>query len=266
MKSQGKILKKVLMVIGIIIVILVLAMYFFGNQALVKGISSGATSALKVNVSLGGLHLGILRGEVGISKLTVDNPAGYSEKALLTLGDASVKAQMGSLLTKTVEIDSIKLDGISLVIEQKGLSTNLQDLLNNISASSPPADRTAPKPEEEKSAGKNLHIRLLEITNVNVKVKVMGATEIPLKLNTIKMEDIGKEDKVDVAALTSKILTAIASSVAKEGSGIIPSDITGGLNSGLKGLENIGGSLLKEGKGAGSGIDNAIKGLFDKKK
>jgi hypothetical protein len=265
MKAQGKILKKVLMVIGIIIVLLVLVAYFFGNQALVKGISTGATSALKVNVSLGGLHLSILRGEVGISKLVVDNPAGYSVKTLLTLGDVGVKAEMGSLLTKTVEIDSIKLDGINLVIEQKGFSTNLQDLLNNISSSSPPADKTAPQPQEKKSASKSLHIKVLEITNVNVNVKVLSGPDIPLKLDTIRMEDIGNNEKVDVASLTVKILTAIASSVAKEGSGIIPSDITGGLNSGLKGIENIGGSLFDQGKGAGSGIDKAIKGIFQKK-
>jgi hypothetical protein len=265
MKAQGKILRKVLMVIGIIIVVLVVATYFFGSQALSKGISAGATSALKVNVSLGGVHLGLLQGQVGISKLAVDNPAGYSEKTLLTLGDAGVKTQMGSLLSKTVEIDSIRLDGINLVIEQKGLSTNLQDLLNNISSSSPPADKTAPKPEEKKSTGKNLHIKILEITNVAVNVKVLSGPAIPLKLDTIKMEDIGKDENVDVAGLTVKILTALATSVAKQGSGIIPSDITSGLTSGLKGIENIGGSLLEQGKDAGKGIDKAIKGLFDKK-
>jgi hypothetical protein len=270
MKNSGKILKKVLIGLGIAIVVLIIAFIFFGDMALTKGVKLGATKALGVNVEVGLVHLGILRGKVLVSDLAVDNPAGYSNKTLLKLKGCSVKADMTSLLSDTVKIDEIKLDGIDVDIEQKGLGTNLQDLLNNMKAQAPPAEKptetTKPQPTEKKAAGKKLLIKKLEITNTKVRVRVLSGPEIPLTLKTITLENIGSGgEQVDIAALTRKILTAISQAIAQEGSGILPSDITGGLNKGLEGLQNVGGELMK---GAGGVINqggDALKGLFKKK-
>jgi uncharacterized protein involved in outer membrane biogenesis len=270
MKASGKVVKTVLTIIVIIVVLLALSVYFFGAQALRAGISAGASKALKVNVGLGGVSLGLLRGQIGISNLVIDNPPGYSDKTLLNLGSASVRAQIGSLLSDTVKIDEIRLDGIDLVIEQKGLSTNLKDLLDNV-ASGKPAEPAGTG--DKKTAGKNLQIKNLEITNVSVRVKVLGGPEVPLKLEAIRMENIGTGEKVSIATLTGKILVAIATSVAQQGAGLIPGDITGGLKAGLENVQKIGGSILEQGKGvlekgveSGAGVGEAIKGLFEKKK
>jgi hypothetical protein len=268
MKAEGKILRKVLIGLLVVIVVLVIAFNLFGDAAITKGVKAGASKALGVNVALGGVHLRLLRGSVGMNDLAVDNPAGYSNKTLLTLKDARVKAEMGSMLSDTVKIDEIKLDGIDVDIEQKGLSTNLQDLLNGMKAQAPPAPTTTtPGPAKAKTTGKKLLIKSLEITNVKVKVRVLSGPAIPLTLKTIKMENIGSGgEPVDVAALTGKILAAIAEGIAQEGAGILPSDITGGLKSGLQGLENVGGNLLNEGKGVLEQGGGALKGLFEKKK
>jgi hypothetical protein len=273
MRVHGKILKKILVAIVVILLVVIIAAYLFGEQAVRVGVEKAASSALKVNVTLGQVSLRPLRGQVGIGNLQVDNPSGYAEKTLLKLGSANVQAKMGSLLSDTVKIDEIKLDNIALTIEQRGLSNNLKELLDNIASTTPPATTTTPTPQEKKAGGKNLQIKLLEVTNVNVSVKVLGGPAIPLKLDTIRMENIGSGENVNVAALTGKILAAIASGVAQQGAGILPADITGGLKSGLKGIENIGGSVLQEGKGvlqkgtdAGAGVGGAIKGLFEKKK
>jgi len=269
MNAQGKVLKKVLIALAVIIVILVLAVYLFGGRAVSLGIEKGASKVLKVKVALRDVQLGLLRGKIGINDLEIGNPEGYSSKNLLKLGNASVKAEMGSLLSDTVNIQEIKLDGIELTIEQKGLSTNLKDLLDNIAAAKPSAE---PKPAEKAEGGKKLIIKKLEITNTTVKVRVLGGPEIPLKLDTITMENLGGDEPVDVAKLTGKVLAALASGVAKQGAGIIPSDITGGLQSGLANIGKVGGELLESGKGildkgkdAGAGVGEALKGIFQKK-
>ncbi len=265
MKPQGKILKKVLGILVILVLVLIISAYLFGERAVSVGVEKAASKALKVDVNLSGVQLGLLRGEIGIGDLEIGNPEGYSAKTLLKMGSARVKAQMGSLLSDTVIIDDIKLDGIDLTIEQRGLSTNLKDLLDNIAAGKPEAEKT---PKEKKEGGKNLSIRTLEITNTTVKVKVLGSPEIPLKLETIRMENIGTNEPVDVAMLTGKILAAIAAGVAKQGAGIIPSDITGGLQSGLNDIGKVGGELLESGKGIleqGKDAGDMLKGVFQKK-
>jgi uncharacterized protein involved in outer membrane biogenesis len=270
MKTQGKIWKKVLGIAVVVLLVLIIAVYLFGEQALSAGVEKAASKALKVNVGLGGVQLGLLRGKIGISDLEVDNPEGYSAKTLLKLGSATVEAQMGSLLSDTVKIDQIRLDSIELTIEQKGLSTNLKDLLGNISEGKPSPDQE--KPQEKTTEGKKLHIKTLEITNVMVKVRVLSGPEIPLKLDTITMENLGTDEPLDVAMLTGKVLAAIASAVAKQGTGIIPSDITGGLESGLQNIGKVSGELLEGGKDIGKGIldkgkdaGDMLKGVFQKK-
>jgi hypothetical protein len=265
MKAKG-ILRKVLIAVLVLLIVLVIAFNLFGDAAITKGVKLGATKALGVNVGVGGVHLRMLLGKVSINDLVVDNPAGYSNKTLLTLGSASVKANIGSMLSDTIRIHEIKLDGIDVDVEQKGLSTNLQDLLNNMKST-----EQAPAPEKpapgEKKPGKKLVIDSLEITNVKVRVKVLGGPEIPLVLKTIKMENIGAGgESVDVAKLTAKILAAIAAGIAEQGAGILPGDITGGLKNGLQGLENVGGDLLKGGKGVIDQGGGLLKGIFEKKK
>jgi len=247
----------------------VIIAYFLGGRIAAKAISTAGTKVTKVNVSLGYVDFGLLRGSVGISKLAVDNPQGFADKTLLTLGSAKVRMEMGSLFSDTIKIDEIRLDGIDLVIEQKGLSTNLQELMNNVSSSAPagtPPASTTPAPSENKAA-KKLEVKLIEITNVKVRVKVLGAPEIPMKLNTIRLEDIGTGGKaVDAAALTGKILAALATSIAQEGGGLLPKDITGSLNSGLESMEKLGGDVLKGGKGVIDQGGGLIQGILGGKK
>jgi hypothetical protein len=271
MKREGKVLKKVLAILAIVVVVLIIAFWFFGDMAITKGVKVGATKALGVNVDVGMVHLGILRGKVFVNDLAVDNPTGYANKTLLKLKGASVKAEMGSLLSDTVKIDEIKLDGIDVDIEQKGLGTNLQDLLNGMKAQAPPTEKAPesakPAPAEKKAAGKKLLIKKLEITNTKVRVRVLSGPEIPLNLKTITLENIGSGgESVDMAALTRKILTAISQAIADEGAGILPSDITGGLKNGLQGLQNVGGEILNQGKGVLEQGAGAIQGIFDNKK
>jgi len=263
MKKIGGILKKVVLVVVIVLVVLVIAAYLFGERAVRAGVETAASKALKVDVSLGGVQLGLLRGKVGLNDLVVDNPPGYSERNLLEMGGATVQTDLGSLLSDTVNIDLIRLDNIDLTIEQKGLSTNLKDLLDNIAASQPEPSATG-GPEEKKEGGKKLLIKKLQISNVTVRVKVLGGPEIPLKLDTIEMENLGSDQKLDVAALTGKVLVAIAGGVAKQGAGVIPSDITGGLEAGLKSIQQLGGAVLEQGKDVLEKGAGAIKGIFKK--
>ncbi|HSV27231.1 MAG TPA: AsmA family protein [Sedimentisphaerales bacterium] len=261
MKAQGKVLQAVLIVLVVVVLVLIFAVYLFGGRVLRAGIGKVASTVLNVNVGLGDLQLDLLRGNIGISDLQVGNPAGYSANNLFELRNAAVKAQMSSLLSQTIRINEIKLDGMALTVEQKGLSTNLNDLLKAVTAGTP-----ATRPQEPGAAGRNLHIGVLEITDTTVRVKVQGGPEIPLKLDTIRMENLGADQPISVAALSGKILAALAAGIAEQGAGILPKEITSGLESGLKNLGEAGSGLieggrgvLEQGVGAGTG---ALQGIL----
>jgi len=244
MKAK-KTVRTIVIVIFALIVILIVGFYFYGNQAIKLGVEKGASQALKVGVAVDNVNVSILAGEMGLKNLVIDNPEGYQLKKLLQLGNTQVGLDLGSLLSDKVKINDILLENVQVSLEQKGLSNNIQEVINNIS---PKAET---KPQEEKTApGKKLGIKKLQINGVSVQVKLLpvpGKTDaLTLKLSPITMEDLGTDDKLDIALLSSKILIAIADGIVQQGSGVLPKEITGPLGDTLKNLGALSQEVLKQ--------------------
>ena len=81
-----------------------------------------------------------------------------------------------------------------------------------------------------------------------------------LKLSPIKMTDLGSDDKLDLATLTSKILLAIAGGVAEQGTGVLPKDMISTMTSTMGKAVDLGMDIIGGGTGAGQ---EAVKGTED---
>jgi len=242
-----KILKITAAVVIILLVAVVVLFHFYGAKAIRAGIEFGATRALKVPVTLGGVDLSIFSGRAGLEDLVIDNPADYQHKTMLKMGKAQVKLELASALSDTIKVEQILLEDFHVVLEQKGLTNNIQDIVNNLSA-----DQEAKEPEEDKDQkpGKKLHVKELQINGVTVDVKLLpipGKLDtMTLKLKPITMNNLGSDEKLDVAVLSSKILLAIAGGIVEQGRGILPQDIIGPLGKELHKLGAISEAALKE--------------------
>ena len=162
-------------------------------------------------------------------------------------------------MSDKVDIDYIILDNIEVSIEQKGLSTNLNDILKSL----PKSEQAGRRPQ---APGKKLYIKTLEINNVTCTCKMLPfrkTSEVTLKIAPIKMTDLGSDNKLDMAALASKILAAIAEGVAKQGAGVLPDDITGPLKSGLGQVQGILQGAGTQAGEMGKGAIEAGKGIFE---
>ncbi len=270
---------KTLRIIGIVILVvivgLVVAFHFFGSKAMKTGVEVGATQAMKVPVAVEEVNLSILAGQAGVKNLIVDNPAGYQNKKMLEVGEAKVDLAVLSVLSDTVRIEDIFLEKVSVVLEQKGLTNNIQEVLNGMSPKSAKAE--AEKEVSEKPA-KKLSVKKLEIREVAVKVKLLpipGKKDtLTMKLSPITMTDLGSDDKLDIAMLSSKILLAIVEGIAKQGVGILPDEIIGPMGDKLKSLGAAAeavlggtGEVLKEGeKATGKVLEETQKVREDIKK
>ena len=274
MKSKKKLVRTILGVILILIACIVILINLFGNRVIKTGIETVATKTLTVPVNIDDMSLSILRGKVSFQNLVVDNPPGYEYDKLLEVGDARIAVSIGSLLKDTVNIKEIMFDGLEVTLEQKGLtSNNLQDIIKAL----PKSDKE-PEPEEKTNKpSKKLHIDKLEISNVVVNAKLLPIpgkeTAVTLKLDPIIMTDLGSDDNMDIAKLSSKILLAIATGVAKQGTGVLPEGITDGMEATLSKVTELGKTVseegkkfLEEGKDTGKDIVEGFKGLLKPKK
>ena len=273
MAKKKKSVRAIIGIVLVVIAVVLILVQLFVDSVLKAGIEAGASKALKVGVEVSDVDLSILGGSVVIRGLMINNPQGYELKNLLKLDKAKVKVSIGSLLSDEIHIEQINLDGMTLTIEQKGLTNNLNEIINNLPKAGKPK---AEKPKKEKQ-GKKLVVDNLKITNVSVKVKMLPVPgqkdTFEMKLSSIEMKDLGSDSKLDVAMLSSKILIAIASGVAEQGVGILPNEITGPIKGGLRKATEIGGTvieeskeILKEGKDIGEKVTEGLKGIFDFKK
>jgi len=289
MKKSLKIIYTVVVVFAVLLIVAVIAVNLFADNAVKMAIESAGTKTLQVGVAVDSVNLSILGGKIGFQNLVIDNPPGYKHEKLLELGDAKIAIETGSLLTDIVNIKEIRLDGMNVVLEQRGItSNNIQDII-----------KALPAKEDEPSepGGKKLHIDSLEITNTRVKVKLLPLPSkidtLTLKLAPIKMTDLGGENDIDTGALVRKVLLAIAGGIAEQGVGILPKEMLGSLASQLDKLgalpaafldkggklldagkdigkttidtvEDIGGEILKGAGDAGKGITGGLKSLLKK--
>ena len=262
MKKTLKAIRIILLAILMLVVVVVLAIVLFSESILKTRIQAAASKALGVEVSIDDVDLSILGGKLGLENLVIKNPRGYQHDKLLELKETQVAVNTRSLLGDTVNIREIKLDGMNLVLEQRGISSNnLQDVIKSIQT----------KDKQTKPSGKKLHIDELEISDVTVKVKLLPVP-VPLKLKPIKMTNLGSDDKLDAAKLSSKILLALAGGIAEQGVGVLPDEILNPLKNELKRLGKLpgalleeGGKILKEGTDLGKDLTEGIGGLLKTK-
>ena len=274
---KHKLWLKVIVVIVVVLILLVAAVQLFGGAAVKVGVEKAGSKAMQVPVEVDNISFSLLGGTVNIRNLIVGNPADYKIKNLLEVGNLYVDADIKSFLSDTARIKHIKLDNMTMSIEQKGLTNNLKEVLDNLPKPEETGTKTPPA-EKGDSAEKNLRIDTLEITGVKVKVKLIplpgeGENAVELTLAPIKMTDLGTDDNMSMAKLTGKILVAVAQGVAESGGGLLPEgligDITGTLGEhGAAALEKSK-EVLEKGKDLGEGIikdgGDMLKGLFKKK-
>jgi hypothetical protein len=264
-KKKSK-LAGVLFTVLVIVIIAILVAPFFINGILKVAIETAGSKQLKVGVSVDKVNLNIASGTITISGLAIKNPKGYEYEHILKVGTIAVKADVKSLLTDTVEINTIDLKDTAVVIEQKGLSSNLNDILKSM----PKSEKT--EPAAEAKTGKNLHIASVDINNIDVTAKLLP---IPGKMDSVKFNisrlhfsDIGGTKKTTLADFVGKIFLEISGAIAAQGAGIIPSDVLGSVNQSLESVSKTGEEILKTGQQAGKEIEKTteqLKGLFKKK-
>jgi hypothetical protein len=270
MKVKKIILNFIVLPVIILLVVLVAGFFLVGTSLIKAGVEKAATNALGVPVSIKNVDLSIFQGRVAIQGLIVKNPPGYANETLLELDNGLVQADIGSLMSDTVKIKLIKLDGTKLTMEQKGLTNNLKEILDRLPKEGKPA--AEPKPGEKK-----LHIDRLEITNTNVTVKLLPVPgkvdNVSLKLDPIVMENLGTDNKLSTGVLTAKVLAAISTGVAKQGAGVLPNEMVKGITSAVEMTALIGEGATKEGlkmlettTGAGKDVVEGIRGLLGGKK
>jgi len=243
-------LTSILSAIALLVIGMAVFADLFADRAVKAGIEAATSEALKVDVDVNDVDLALTKGKLVLRNLVMGNPPGYKHEQMLKLDRARVYVDTGSLLTDEIRIEDIKIEGIDITLEQRGLSNNVQDVLDSIE-------------QRETAGGKKLHIETIRIHGVKVAVKAgAGDNRIDLmtmELDPIMISDVGSDKKLDMAGLSGLIFVAIAEAIVEQGVGQLPGEVLGALSSAIgKTLDDIGKEILQGGKTITEGLGGLL--------
>lgn len=242
-------IKKIFLGLVLLAVIAVALIYFFFSGALNKEIKSGVEKfgpqITQTDVTLESANLSILSGSGTLTGLHIGNPDGYDSKDVFALGEIDLNVDIGSVFSDKVIIEHIIIKQPEISYEKTLMNSNIKELLKNIEEFTGAKDTSAPEPEAESGASKQVVIKKLVIEEGKIYVGLMGVGQT-VTLPRIEMTDIGEDgSQVTIAEALDLILTTV--------------------------LKNIGPAIAEGGGGlgesAGDAVDKAtdsIKGLFGK--
>jgi len=217
-----KILIKIGIALAVLLVIGILAVGFFLDGAIKRGVETLGPRLTKVDIKLDKVSLSLLSGAGKISGLVVGNPQEFKTPQAITLGSASLALKPGSLLSDKIVITSIQVEAPEITLEAGLGGNNLSKILANVQEATGggAATGTNAAPAETKP-GKKLQVDQFVITGarLNVSLTAMGGKSIPVSLPTISLPALGQgPDGITAAELTKQVLTAIEQAAVKAAS------------------------------------------------
>lgn len=203
--------------LGVLLLLAVIALVVV-NQRLdgwVKtAVETYGTEYTGVAVTLEGVSLSLLDGKGELRGLEVGNPDGYEGDHAIRVGRVAFAVQPRNLLEDPIVIDLIEIDAAEVHAESRNLrDTNLQVILRNVEAATPPADPDA-------APGRQVIIERLLIreTQTSVTAAALGSVAVPvpdLTLTEIGRQSNGASIGQVLEQILEPLIAAVMSSVAE---------------------------------------------------
>jgi len=260
-------MRVVIRLVAIALVVLLLlgvAAALFLDRGARIAVEKGVTYAMAVPASAGGVSIRPMQGSVALEELQIANPAGFSDKKFLKLGQATLHVRLGSLMKDVVDVPSLELSGIVLRLEGRGTSTNYGAILENLKRLGSGDGKKAPAPEEQ-GTQKRFVIHDLTIRDTTVEADFaldsplgqLANTKGAVTLPVIHLTEVGNGESLSLPELSKQILTALLQEAA---SGNVPG-LSGDIAKDLKG--NLSG-IEQRAKEIGKGLEDVFKDLRKK--
>jgi hypothetical protein len=203
--------------LGLILLVAVAGYFFLSNlDGIIKDvIEQVGSEVLQTRVSLDGVELDLSTGAGRLTGLTIANPPGYESDYAFNLNDIVIAISPASLTKAVIVISQVKIDGASLIAEQKGTQTNLGELLKNIESSSGESGQQAPAVDGEPAANEvRLMVENFSFTNTQATVLSEKSGENSLKVPDVRRSNIGdKKTGMTPEQLAEEILRSVVKEV-----------------------------------------------------
>lgn len=260
-------LAKVLLSLVVALLLLVGALHLWLGSMIKRGVEQVGPKITQTSVTLRDVDIALLSGRAKLEDLTVGNPTGFQAPSAFKLHNATVRLDWRSVLSDTVVIEEIVIDGPEITFEGTPTSSNLGTIRDNAKAFAPPAPSEkapAPKRDAQQGSGKKVVIKQFTMTNARANMWVRaGGFETKAQgvtLPDIRLKNIGNASG---GASVQEVIATLLASITNSAARIVTS-----LDKPLeKGVQALGESTKQVGQSTEKAASKAledVKGLFNK--
>lgn len=219
----NKKLKLVLLGFTVLVVIIVAGLYLFGAHLIRDRVAKAASNSAGREVTIRDMSYNLWRGDVGFDNITVENAEGYDFPLAMKIEKGFIDTRIISLLGQKVKVNSIKLTGVEIFVEQQAMNNNLRDLLAAMPALEEPEG-----PEQRE--GKTVNVETTTIEDITVNVKIVGRNgeeprSLKIKIDPITLENLGTEEEINSGAIAARIIIALATGAIKQSAEELPGEV-----------------------------------------
>ena len=218
-----KLLIGIVIALVVVLLVAVLAVGFFLDSGIKKGVETIGPRLTKVSIKLDGVSLSLFSGSGSIKGLVVGNPEGYKTPHAISVGTASLALSPGSLFSDKIVVQSIRVEAPEIIYELGSGGNNLRRILANVEAATGGSEEK-PATKEEKPAAKEakpakkLQVNDFVITGAKVKLSatVLGGAAAPIPLPDIHLTNLGTgSEGITATDLTKRVMQELTEAVAK---------------------------------------------------
>jgi hypothetical protein len=241
-----KIFVKMILVLLAIVILLVLAGYFWMNSIVKKGIELAGPKFAKVETQVDGVSLSLFSGKGSLSGLVVGNPQGYQTPTAIRVGSTSVAVKPASVFSDKIVVQSVNIQAPEITFEGNLSGNNLKQILANLESES-----KSPAPKDTKK----IQVDDLVISGgkIHLHLDVLGGKTTTLPLPDIHLTQLGTGPRgMTAAELTRQVLQAVLDGTTKTVAGAA-ADLG----------KNVTDAVKNVGQGALEGAGMAAKGITD---
>jgi hypothetical protein len=204
-------------IVGIVVLLLVaVGVYVVVNSgALVeRAIEDYGSRYLGAPVSVGGVDVSLSEGAAGIRSLEVGNPDPYSGPPAFRLASIAVTVDPAQISSELIVLKEVTIDGAQVAAQVRGKDTNLQQLMDNLHASTGSSARAE---ETGVQSEVKLIIERFSFTNATASVDsdLLGGSTIDIP--DIQLTDIGRQTNgATIGQVLEQVMQPIVRAVTRE--------------------------------------------------
>jgi hypothetical protein len=207
------------------------------DSLVAAAIEKQGSKVTQTSVNVSGVDLSLREGRGSIKGLRVASPEGYKAGNAISLGEITLKLDLGSVREDPVVIDEVRIEAPVVHVEITGKgSSNIDELRKRIQAYSPGGEG------ESGGAGKRIRIKefVFEKGRIEVDASALGMKERTLDLPEVRLSDVGGAQGAPPDEIAKIILGTEAKRVTSE---IARSEVSRLIQ------DKLGGAISEKAKG-----------------